>query len=431
MLSNATPAELQSLVDVIAAAAAVISSGEAPREFRLLACNSLFLKMTGRATMLRDALPIVGDTLPRYARAPFGDALHDSHTSGKPAEFEQAFDLPEGVHWWRLTVKPVATGGGSPVRFLVTGVEISERIELERRLQEASSRFEAVVGAAHDGIITINQRERITFFNRAAEEIFGYRAEAIIGRPITDLIPSRNRATHGDHVERFAASPIRSRQMHERNRVHGLRSDGTEFPAEVAIAKIQVSGILEFTAIVRDTSERVRLLDELERRAATDGLTGLVNRREFEERATEMLRETRRLGRPLSLIVIDVDHFKSINDCHGHDVGDEVLKALATIAAATVHHNDVFARVGGEEFSALLPGSTIDGATKMAERLRLIFSTEDFTYAWKGAPIRFTVSIGVAAVRLDEPSLAPAMKRADEALYRAKHGGRDRVEVSN
>ena len=77
MLSNATPAELQSLVDVIAAAAAVISSGEAPREFRLLACNSLFLKMTGRATMLRDALPIVGDTLPRYARAPFGDALHD------------------------------------------------------------------------------------------------------------------------------------------------------------------------------------------------------------------------------------------------------------------------------------------------------------------------------------------------------------------
>lgn len=430
MLLKGTREELQSLVDVIEAAAAVIAPGNEPGEFRLLACNPLFQRMAGRASALRDAVPIVADVLPRYARTAFGNALQSSHASGKPVEFEQAFDLPDGVHWWRLTVKPVVDAARSSVRFLVTGIEITERIELERRLLEASSRFESVVDAAYDGIITINQREKITLFNKAAEEIFGYRAEEIIGRPITDLVPVKHRATHGDNVERFAHSPIRTRQMHERSRVFGVRKDGTEFPAEVAISKIYVSGMIEFTAIVRDASERVRLLDELERRAATDGLTGLVNRREFDERAIELLRETRRLGRPLSLVSIDVDHFKSVNDRHGHDVGDEVLKALATIASATVHHSDVFVRLGGEEFAALLPGSSLESAAKMAERLRSIFSTEDFTYPWKGAPIRFTVSIGVATVRSDESSVVPAMKRADEALYRAKDGGRDRVETS-
>jgi diguanylate cyclase (GGDEF)-like protein/PAS domain S-box-containing protein len=359
----------------------------------------------------------------------FAGALGTAQTTGKAVELEQAFDLPEGVRWWRLTVKPVTADGEAPGRFLVTGVEITQRVELERRLAEAGSRFESVVDATYDGIVTIDQREKITLFNKAAEEIFGFRADEIVGRSITDLVPLHARSRHGDHVDRFAGSPIASRQMHERRRVNGRRKDGSEFPAEVAIAKIYVAGRLEFTAIVRDVSERVRLLDELERRAATDALTGLPNRRELDERASELLRETRKVGRPLSLVTLDVDRFKDINDTHGHDVGDEVLKALATVAAATVHHNDVFARVGGEEFTALLPGASLESAAKMAERLRAIFSTEDFTYPWRGRKIRFTVSIGVATVRADEPDLVGAGKRADDALYRAKKAGRDRVEV--
>ncbi|MEW7978073.1 MAG: PAS domain S-box protein [Candidatus Sedimenticola endophacoides] len=232
---------------------------------------------------------------------------------------------------WRLSLKPILDEGESVSRLLMTGQDITKKVGLEHQLKITSSRFASVVEAAYDCIITINQRERIVLFNKAAQELFGYHEEEVLGQCIEMLIPERYRPDHSDHVERFAHSPITSRQMEERTRVYGLHKDGTEFPVEIAISKINVGGMVEFTAIVRDIADRVRLMDQLAARASRDHLTGLLNRREFEERGAALFGTAKATGTPLSLLMIDADKFKRINDTHGHSRGDEVLRALTAM----------------------------------------------------------------------------------------------------
>ena len=130
----------------------------------------------------------------------------------------------------------------------------------------------------------------------------------------------------------------------------------------------------------------------------------------------------------MSVLILDVDHFKRVNDTYGHDVGDEVLRVLAKVGASTVRHLDVFARFGGEEFVAVLPGTDKSQARAMAERLRLVFEQQDFEHEWKaGVSIPFTVSIGVATREQSETDIDVLLKRADIALYRAKSSGRNAV----
>src|SRR5690606_6071365 len=132
----------------------------------------------------------------------------------------------------------------------------------------------------------------------------------------------------------------------------------------------------------------------------------------------------------LSVLMLDVDHFKRINDNYGHTVGDQVLAAVGRTGVATMRHRDLFARLGGEEFAALLPDTNAEQAIAVAERLRVIFETGDFDCEAVGDhPIRFTVSIGVASRSSVDQSILDLLKRADIALYRAKAEGRNRVAL--
>lgn len=428
LLATATPQQLAELVEVIDASAAVLAPDGPAAPIRVLAFNRRFCAMAGAHGHAAEAASRLEDLLPPDALTAFRAATHRALSQQTAVEFEQAFDHDGRRHWWRLTVKPIVQRSTPSARLLVTGLDVSERIALEQALQRASSRFASVVDSAYDCIISIDQHERITLFNQAAQRTFGYTPEEALGLPVAALLPARNRPAHAGHVQRFGASATHSRQMFERTQVCGLRRDGTEFPAEVAISKISVSGVMEFTAVVRDVSERVKLVQELKRRASTDALTGLLNRGAFEERAAQLVREARQLDRPLTVVTLDVDDFKAINDTHGHDVGDEVLRALATTAAATIQHNDVLARLGGEEFAVLLPDAALHAGEQMAERVRRIFAERSFVYAWRHAPVPFTVSVGVSALRAHEDDLAAALKRADEAMYRAKRAGKNRVE---
>jgi len=258
--------------------------------------------------------------------------------------------------------------------------------------------------------------------------MFGYYEEEVLGKPIEMLIPDRYHANHPKLVDNFSRSPITSRQMEERNRVYALHKDRTEFPVEIAISKINVGGMTEYTAIVRDIGDKIRLIDNLANQASTDHLTGLLNRREFEEKGKTMFAEARRSNLPLSILMLDIDKFKTINDTYGHDIGDEVLQLLSKIGVQTVRHLDVFARLGGEEFVVLMPGTDKAQGVGMAERMRKIFEKQDFGHEWKGEPIPFTVSIGVATISEQDSSVDSMLKRADEALYVAKNNGRNRVE---
>jgi len=163
---------------------------------------------------------------------------------------------------------------------------------------------------------------------------------------------------------------------------------------------------------------------KLEELATTDALTGAYNRRKFNELILAELERVRRYEHPLSLFILDIDHFKRINDTHGHEAGDEVLVVLADLIRAGIRATDSLARWGGEEFVVLSPEVTLEEAMRLAERLRTAAGTYEYSFVGK-----VTASIGVAQHRTGETP-DELFARADEALYRAKEGGRDRVEVA-
>jgi diguanylate cyclase (GGDEF)-like protein len=176
-------------------------------------------------------------------------------------------------------------------------------------------------------------------------------------------------------------------------------------------------------------SERGRaeqLNADLEILATTDGLTSLLNRRHFESLARVEWARFQRYGRPLSLLVLDIDKFKSVNDRFGHDTGDLVIKAVAHICKSTKRQPDVLARIGGEEFVLLLPETDEDAAGIAAERLRKAVEEHPLSLP-DGATLQVTISIGLAGAALSMASFEVLLKRADEALYEAKNSGRNRV----
>jgi diguanylate cyclase (GGDEF)-like protein len=169
---------------------------------------------------------------------------------------------------------------------------------------------------------------------------------------------------------------------------------------------------------------RARLFDQTERLATTDGLTGLTNHRTFQVRLDEHLAQARRYGKKLSLILCDIDHFKSVNDTYGHPIGDVVLKGVAKTIQKEARATDVVARYGGEEFAVVMPETDAAGALVIAERIRervkaLLFESGQ-------GPLKVTLSLGVAAVPDDAATKGDLVERADGCLYHAKRNGRDR-----
>lgn len=425
--------QLQEFVDGITASVAIIGQGAAG-ELLVSACNDSFFDMTGgrRSGVGPCAFPLPLDTLiPSYARLDLRRKLQECFTSGIPQELEQAYDLRDGTRWWRLSLKPFrhdADGKGSVLDILITGLDITQKMTLTRELEVSTSRFRSVVNAAYDAIITIDQAHNITLFNRAAENLFGYDASEMLGQPIIKLVPEAYRANHSSHIHQFARSPVNSRQMDERNLIYGLHRDGSLLPVEIAISKINVDGLLEFTAIIRDISDRVRLMDMLQKEAGTDELTGLPNRREFLDVVENVLRTDERL----SVLMLDIDFFKKVNDSYGHDAGDEVLRVLAKVGKSVSRGMDVFARWGGEEFVVAMPGTSLEQARARAEMLRSTLEKQEFVHEWRiGKAIPFTASIGVATRAPGEQEWEAILKRADQALYKAKEAGRNCVETES
>jgi diguanylate cyclase (GGDEF)-like protein len=162
--------------------------------------------------------------------------------------------------------------------------------------------------------------------------------------------------------------------------------------------------------------------------ASTDPLTGLFNRRGFMEAAQHLIETQRRKGQPVTVLMFDLDHFKSINDRFGHDVGDDALRVFGATIAESMRTNDVVGRLGGEEFAAILPGNLVT-SVPVAERVRLAFEAAGVTIA--GHTMDATVSIGAAGASASACEISSLLARADRALYRAKSAGRNRVSTEH
>ena len=185
--------------------------------------------------------------------------------------------------------------------------------------------------------------------------------------------------------------------------------------------------IAEILSVGNDITGRRHMEAELRRLATTDPLTGAFNRRRFFQKARQEFLRHQRYNHCFAILLMDMDHFKIINDTYGHPIGDAVLKAFVETCQSTFRVTDIFGRTGGEEFSAVLPETDAAGAALMAERLRDRVMNMRIPVETGGLPITITVSIGLTGLREEDVALESMIRRADKALYAAKKAGRNRV----
>lgn len=288
--------------------------------------------------------------------------------------------LPSGT--WQLAAIPKeGWSSHSPYRGVVHGsilllaalgcIVTIQRIRSRQALMESENRMRAMSQASHDPLVMIDADDRITFWNPAAERVFGYSEEEMLGQKLHDILvlPKEREWAHGklEHFSLTGTGPIVGRTME----VTGVRKSGETFPVERAVAAFQVRGKWFAVGSMRDISRRKQDEKRLNELATTDGLTGLSNRRHFLEQAEAQLRQALRYNQEFSFMMLDLDHFKRINDTHGHDAGDEVLRAVARTMREVMRGTDIIGRLGGEEFGAVMPETGAEAARQVAERLRV------------------------------------------------------------
>jgi len=291
-----------------------------------------------------------------------------------------------------------------------------------------------------DALFVTDQAGRIVLANAQAETLFGYDRSELINQPVEVLIPPRFTANHAGHRARFM-SEAHSRPMGAAAELFALHKDGSEFPVDIMLSPMILDGSHFALCVVRDITERKAAQEELERQttelrrlhaelellANHDGLTGLYNWRAFYEYAGQMLKTAHRRQENATLLMLDLDHFKLINDRFGHAEGDRVLQAVAATLKATARENDIVARHGGEEFVVAALGLNEAESLVAAERLRAaVASIEDLK-------TRITTSVGIATLAPQAQKhdtrrvLTELLDQADQALYAAKRNGRNQV----
>jgi len=345
-------------------------------------------------------------------------ALHAAAVSkGKAAKHLLELKAGEGAVW-HLQCQGVRMEG-EPLRVLITAREINTLNGGSKAFVEDQERFRLAFEFSNTGIGMADLDGNIFEANQSLCAILGYSEAELKRLNLRDIWAPDEQA---QALVEFndAATKERFRTVFERRFVN---KHGELLCAEVTRGLVQskASTPMYFTFSLRDVTESKRLQAMLEQQASTDPLTGAMNRNRLDERARFELLRSDRYGDKLSLVIMDLDHFKVVNDTHGHNAGDRVLRGFCEIAQSCLRSIDMLGRWGGEEFVILLPETGPAGARIVAERIRL--KLEEFRFE---GDIQVTVSMGVAGHREDE-ELHALLERADSALYEAKQGGRNLV----
>lgn len=319
-------------------------------------------------------------------------------------------------------------------RLMAVLSDITEQDKRERQLRNTDAWLNAIMTNIADyALVSLDHEGRVAAWNDSIGRVTGFDEAGVQGQTFGLFYPAE---------EASAAQLAHRLQQADSNGWHldeGLRrrADGGQFWGSAMLSPLpgrkRADGTLApaapgepaYCLILRDITDKRALSEDLRSVTYGDHLTGLANRRAFFEAGElEILRRAKMPQAP-ALILIDADHFKAINDSHGHPAGDAVLRHLGATLKSVFRQVDLVARIGGEEFAAILPGASLEDAAVVAERLRERVQAEPAMF--DGLAIACTVSIGVVA--MDDPAcnLAGFLQRADDALYAAKHGGRNRV----
>ncbi len=314
-----------------------------------------------------------------------------------------------------------------PDAVITTIADISEAVKYEWLLGKQEARLNATMAtAAQHAQVIVAADGNIATWNDAMQRLTGFTAEQMVGRPCSQLFAAD--AITPDWLSDRLIEAQRTGVSFAEGKM--LRAQGEHFWGQSILFCIEPSLRSDgYALLLRDTGEQRDTIDALLKAVRSDQLTGLANRRGLNEAAELELERNAIKSRDISLLLLDVDHFKQINDTHGHPVGDQVLRSLASAMLASVRHIDVVARVGGEEFAVLLPSTDLPMAVRVAERIRA--KVADQRVVAGDREVRYRVSIGAAKFMAGMRGIDDLLAAADTALYRAKREGRDRVCVAD
>jgi diguanylate cyclase (GGDEF)-like protein len=298
-----------------------------------------------------------------------------------------------------------------------------EMRRLIKRADAAERRFHDAMECLPDGFVWFDQDDRLVYCNSRYREVYAKCAKHIVpGARFEDIL--RKGVDLGQFPDAIGNEEAWIVNRLERHRNPGAAIE-QRLPGDVWLKieerRTSEGGLVGFRSDITELKQQER---ELARLAWTDSLTNALNRHRFMELAQNEIDRSWRHGKQASLIVVDVDHFKNINDRNGHAAGDQVLKSAVERWKHVLRSHDLMGRIGGEEFSVLLPEIGAEGAMKVAEKMRAAIS--DLPFEFEGQLLRVTVSIGIATLSPAE-DLPELMRRADLALYEAKKTGRDRL----
>jgi diguanylate cyclase (GGDEF)-like protein/PAS domain S-box-containing protein len=320
-----------------------------------------------------------------------------------------------------VLISSVATEWDGAPAVLMCGLDMTHQSEIEAQLRASEQNFRRLFDSLQDVYYRTNAQGVVQHVGPGVRRVLGYEPHEIEGRTAESYYP------HSTDRDAFKAAILADGEVSD---FPGqmVRRDGQVIDISISSHALydHAGNFAGVEGIYRDVTQRKNLERELQRLATTDMLTGIANRRAFLETAESAYAHSCHSGEPLTLLMLDLDHFKAINDRYGHLEGDRALVAFAQAVKSQLRASDAVGRLGGEEFGVLLPLTTLaeglEAAHRILQSVRALQLSDD-----TGQAYRITTSLGVGAFRQSDRSLRDMLDRADQALYLAKHRGRDQI----
>jgi diguanylate cyclase (GGDEF)-like protein/PAS domain S-box-containing protein len=356
-------------------------------------------------------------------------AIRD-HVAGKTPVFESLHRMRHATGEWRWVIsraKARVDAKGRLLRLVGVELDITERKLYEEALFREKESAQITLQSIGDGVVTTDAKGVIDYLNPVAEALTGWRLEDSQGRAIEEIFRAFHEETCEPLENPLAVAIRRTRSIKSVRPMLLIRRDGNEIYVESTASPIRDgSGAVSGGVLVfHDVSEARELNRRLSYHASHDVLTGLVNRREFENRMERALKSAKAHETSYALCYLDLDQFKIINDTCGHSAGDALLGQVGALLKSKVRWRDTLARLGGDEFGILLESCSLDEAMRTAESLRE--AVRNFKFTWEERTFRLGASIGVVPISPENADVASVLSAADSACQAAKEAGRNRV----
>ncbi|WP_404454542.1 EAL domain-containing protein [Oceanobacillus kapialis] len=360
-----------------------------------------------------------------------GIAISGMHYTGMAAaNFTSSHEHPASHHIaGSINSTVMAYGVGIGMTFIL-GIVLGS-IYFDKRLQMKSSELEFMdniyqnfVMNANDAVILLDQNDVIISWNKAAEHIFGYKAEEALGQVMDIIIPERYRQAHKDGIQRYLQTEETS-LIGKTLEIPARKKDGTELPIELSISALKREEETYFSGIMRDISERKKAEEQINELVYRDPLTNLPNRRLFNDYLAKSIEQASFDGQLLAVMFIDLDRFKNINDSLGHAIGDMLLVEVAKRMEACIGMKDMLARQGGDEYILIFPRTSHQ---EVANTATAILESINKPYAYEQNELIVSGSIGISMFPEDGKDAETLVKHADLSMYRAKELGKNNFQ---